>query len=184
MYTARKRQLPCLLFISLTSEKEPKIRIKVSAVILAATLGGGLTPSLSSADEPRVGRISDPLTLEECSACHIAYQSGLLPQRSWVYTMDNLSDHYGEDASLSDAAAEDIIAYLIRSAMDAASTNGRFMRGIGADEIPPRITEFSWFVSEHGSRRFSQAENNSDIGSISNCTACHRGAERGNFDDD
>ena len=160
------------------------MRIEISAAILAATLAGVFAPSLSTADEPRVGRVTNELTQEECSACHLAFQPGFLPQRSWVYIMDNLSDHYGEDASLGDAAVQEIKNYLVANAMDTSSRGTRFLRGIADNEIPLRISEFSWFAHEHGSRRIRQAESNPKIGSISNCTACHKGADRGYFDDD
>ncbi|MDH5218993.1 MAG: diheme cytochrome c, partial [Gammaproteobacteria bacterium] len=47
-----------------------------------------------------VAVVTDSLYKEECSACHMAYQPGLLPARSWEKMMDNLADHFGENAEL------------------------------------------------------------------------------------
>lgn len=152
--------------------------------ILAASIAAILLPSFSGADEPRVRKITNDLTLEECSACHMAFQPGFLPERSWRAIMENLTDHFGEDASLNAEAVQEITDYLVANSMDKSSSGSRFLRNISPDVIPMRITEFSWFAHEHGTRRINQANNNPDIGSISNCTACHRGAERGYFDDD
>lgn len=157
------------------------MHLKFSTAILAAAL---LAPTASFADEPRIGPIRNALTKTECSACHMAFQPGFLPQRSWVYIMGNLGDHYGEDASLSAAEAQEIQTYLVANAMDTTRRGARFMRGIAEAEIPLRISEFSWFTHEHEARRMNQAKTDPRIGSISNCTACHRGAERGIFDDD
>ena len=156
----------------------------VKSSILAVSLAAILFPSFSTADEPRVSKVTNALTLEECSACHMAFQAGFLPERSWRAIMANLTDHFGEDASLSAEATQEITDYLAANAMDKTKSGERFLRDISPDAIPLRISEFKWFTHEHGSRRINSANSNPDIGTISNCTACHRGAERGYFDDD
>jgi len=86
--------------------------------IIAATLVAIFSPSFSTADEPRVGKVTNALTLEECSACHMAFQPGFLPERSWRAIMKTLPDHFGEDASLSAEATQEISDYLAANAMD------------------------------------------------------------------
>ena len=156
----------------------------IKSSIVAATLAAILSPSFSTADEPRVRKITNALTFEECSACHMAFQPGFLPERSWREIMATLTDHFGEDASLSADATQEITNYLVANAMDKSKSGQRFLRNVSPDFIPLRITEFRWFTHEHGSRRINYANSNPEIGTISNCTACHRGAERGYFDDD
>ena len=111
---------------------------------------------------------------EECGACHIPYPPRFLPKASWKAIMANLSDHFGEDASLADETAAKIRGYLIsHAARWRVRKNAR---------PPLRITKLRWFVREHrhevSPRRLKKA------GSWSNCAACHRGAARGYFDDD
>ena len=129
------------------------------------------------ADNDYMAPVTDPLTLKECAACHMAYPAGFLPQASWNAIMDNLGDHFGEDASLGEAAVAEIRAYLT----GAAPAN---MRGVDNANPVLRISELAWFQHEHGARERTRAETTPEIGSIANCAACHRGAERGYFEDD
>lgn len=122
--------------------------------------------------------------LSECSDCHMAYQAGFLPKRSWSAILATLPDHFGEDASLDAASRKDIEAYLRANAADRDGRNPRWLRAIPADAVPLRISELPWFRREHGARRVARAKSDPEIGSISNCQACHRGAERGFYDDD
>ncbi len=123
-----------------------------------------------------VNPVKDAITLEECSACHIAYPSGLLPKASWRKILNNLGDHFGEDASLDDATTKHIRDYLTSHASTRLSTN--------ASNPTLRITEFNWFNQIHSARRRAYAKSHSNIGTISNCAGCHRGAEKGYFEDD
>ncbi|HCL3519159.1 TPA: diheme cytochrome c [Pseudomonas aeruginosa] len=124
-----------------------------------------------SADAPEAWR-------EECSACHLAYPPGLLPADAWRMQMKDLSNHYGSDASLDPETETVILDFLLQ-----ASVNNRLpMEGEGSG-FPPRITETRWFLKKHDEIRPSTFKRPS-IGSASNCVACHRDAERGNFDED
>lgn len=128
-----------------------------------------------------IGAVTHAATLEECSACHIAYQPGFLPVRSWTAIMATLGDHFGEDASVDEASRAEIEAYLVGNAADAGGSS-RTLRGVDADATPLRISELPWFVREHEgevSRTMMEKAK-----SMSNCAACHTGAERGMFDDD
>lgn len=131
------------------------------------------TPAL--ADEHYVQPITDPLTLEECSACHIAYPAVFLPKASWNAILDDLGNHFGEDASLGEDAVAQIRAYLTGAAPE---------RVRGVDNANPilRISELPWFRHEHGQWALDHAAADPDIGTISNCAACHRGAEKGWFE--
>lgn len=145
------------------------------AVMPQPTLAGG---------EPRVGKISNPLVAEECSACHMAFQPGFLPMRSWRTIMRTLPHHYGEDASLSESDRAEIEKYMMDNAADANGKKPRFMRKITDTQMPMRITEFRWFKGEHGTRLRNWAAKQPEIGTLTNCKGCHKGADRGYFDDD
>ncbi|MBK1730967.1 cytochrome C [Thiococcus pfennigii] len=126
---------------------------------------------------------------EECSSCHMAYQPGLLPARAWeaIMSSEGLGNHYGDDASLTDALRNEISAYLTANAAD--QTGGKRARKFaesrpGADGGLPRISENRYFVHEHDEipPRFVIA--NTQVGSFSQCNACHRGADDGDYDED
>ncbi|MFK5998366.1 MAG: cytochrome C [Rhodobacterales bacterium] len=150
-----------------------KYLTKLCSVGLGAILLIGAT---SANAEGNVRPVKDAVTLEECSACHIAYPVGLLPKASWGKILDTLGDHFGEDASLDDATTKHIRDYLTSHANTRLSVN--------ASNPTLRITDFKWFNREHSASRRAYAKSHSNIGTISNCAGCHRGAEKGRFDDD
>ena len=111
----------------------------------------------------------------ECSACHVAYLPRMLPVESWRAIMLGLDKHFGSDASLDAATANEITAFLEKN----ASTK---KHGILAKPLL-RITETGWFKSEHrevGARVWK----NPKVKSPANCGACHTKAESGDFDED
>ncbi len=155
------------------------------ALVAAAFSGAALLgPAFADDDEGGEGGIravTNETVKNECSACHMAYPPGLLPQRSWQALMGDLANHFGEDASLDEPVRKEIEDYLVANAADAG---GRSIRGLKADQTPLRISELPWFTREHGSKLIARAKSNPKIGSISNCAGCHRGAEQGYFEDD
>ncbi|MFV3415083.1 diheme cytochrome c [Pseudomonas nitroreducens] len=124
-----------------------------------------------SADAPQAWR-------EECSACHLAYPPGLLPADAWRMQMKDLGDHYGSDASLDPEAEAVILDFLLQ-----ASANNRLPVEGGTPGFPPRITETRWFLKKHDEVSPSTFKR-PGIGSAANCAACHRDAEKGDFDED
>jgi len=134
-----------------------------------------LTAAPALADDDAMPPVTNAATLEECSACHIAYPPGFLPARSWVAIMGDLQNHFGENAQLDEATRAEIEAYLV-------GASASRIRGVPDSVTPLRITELPWFTREHGEevspRMLKKAK------SMSNCAACHRGAERGYFEDD
>jgi len=149
-----------------------KTLISLSLIAITALPGAGAAQSNGEA-----------LTKQECSACHMAYQSWFLPKRSWTEIMATLPDHFGEDASLPEADRAAIEAYLLSGAADRNGRMPRWLKAVPADVAPLRITELSWYLHEHGSRLQARAKSDPAIGTLSNCVACHKGAERGYFED-
>ncbi|MFA7416182.1 MAG: diheme cytochrome c [Rhizobium sp.] len=133
------------------------------------------------AEDERYSPVTNERTKAECSACHMAYPAGLLPQNSWKALMTSLPNHFGEDASLDEVVRQEIEDYLVANALDA---NGRSSSNAKPGDAPMRISEMPWFAREHGPRLIARAKADEKIGSISNCAACHRGAEQGYFEDD
>ena len=52
------------------------------------------------------------------------------------------------------------------------------------EAAPLRITELPYFVHEHDEIPARLIADNDKVESLSQCNACHRGAERGQFDED
>jgi len=77
--------------------------------VLFAAAALCLTTSVAQAEA--LPPVDDEIAKTECSDCHMAYPAVVLPKASWDKIMNNLSDHYGEDASLDDATVQHLIKY-------------------------------------------------------------------------
>jgi hypothetical protein len=134
--------------------------------------------SLTIASLPALGAspwiVENTTAQEECSACHMAYAPGFLPKRSWRAIMNNLSNHFGEDASLGEAARSEIELYFTAIAP-------KEVNRVSSIAVPLRITDLRWFRGEHGSRLRNRAANDPNIVTISNCSGCHTRAAQGRF---
>lgn len=128
--------------------------------------------------------VADPLVREECGSCHLAFAPSMLPARSWARLLADLQNHFGDDASVDAATAARIGDYLAANAADSGGRRygEKLLRGVGAASSPLRITELPKWVKEHREIRDTEWRRR-EIGSRANCTACHRDAERGYYDD-
>ncbi len=131
-----------------------------------------------------VAPVNNSLYADECGACHFAYQPGLLPERSWKKMMASLDDHFGENAELDEGDRQTLTDYLASNAGDHSNykRSKKLMRSIQSSDTPLRITDIPYFVHEHDEVP-SRALENEKVGSLSNCTACHRTAEQGSFEE-
>jgi Dihaem cytochrome c len=129
--------------------------------------------------------VSNAAYQKECSACHMAYPPGFLPERSWRKVMDNLEDHFGDNAGLDDAARKEILDFLIKHSAERSNTEEahEILASIPAGATPRRITETGFFIREHREVNPSVFKRKS-IGSASNCGACHTTADQGDYDED
>ena len=110
----------------------------------------------------------------ECGSCHLAYPPNLLSAPAWGRLMVGLNRHFGTDASLDAAAAAEIGAFLERNA-------GRGKR-VDGENGTLRISETPWFKRKHHEVA-ALAWKNARIKTPANCSACHTGAARGDFDE-
>jgi len=119
----------------------------------------------------------------ECGTCHMAYPAGFLPARSWEKLMGNLSNHFGDNAELSEADRQQITGYLLaRSGEKTADRHAaRFAASAPAGETPLRISELPYFQREHREIPQRFIKDNAKVGSLSNCAACHTKAAQGSF---
>jgi hypothetical protein len=121
---------------------------------------------------------------DTCGACHFAYQPELLPSASWAGIVGNLGDHFGQTVD-SDAESKKAIAkYLTDNAAErsGAKLAVKIMKCLRG-QTPSRITEIPYIRRKHHDvppAVFSRKA----VGSLSNCSACHKTADQGIYDDD
>ena len=115
-----------------------------------------------------------PMYQQECAACHTAYPPGMLPAASWNRVMNNLNRHYGADASLDPATVKTLSTWI-------AANAGTYKR-VGEEPFQDRITLSEWFIRKH--REVSKPTwKLPAVKSAANCTACHKQAEQGDFNE-
>lgn len=110
----------------------------------------------------------------ECASCHVAYPPKLLPATAWRRMMAGLDQHFGTDASVDARTAAEIGAFLESNAGQGKK------RGIDSGTL--RISETPWFRRKHDEVAASTWKN-PKVRTAANCSACHAGAERGDFDE-
>lgn len=154
-------------------------------VRLAALLAGaGLTsaPTVAGTLSGVLPMPATPEYVRECGGCHTAYAPTYLPARAWRALMDNLSAHFGDDASLPEPTRSALAHELERLAGDRAS---------GAPEIalhnarlpqnaPLRITQTPFFAYMHDEVPASIWKRGG-VGGKANCGACHPRADQGSY---
>jgi len=111
----------------------------------------------------------------ECGSCHMAFPPGLLPAASWKKVMTGLDKHFGTDASLPATDTQAITDYLVKHASNRWTAN----------TAPIKITDGEWFKTKHRAGEIDPAVwKRESVKSPSNCMACHRAADKGDFDED
>lgn len=155
-------------------------------LITSVSSAGALLASGGGGEEGGGGRAMPAVTnakwKAECSGCHMLYHPALLPERSWQKMMSGLDNHFGENAALDTPTRDEIAAFLAANSAD-RQTNRRSQRinqSIPAGAAPLRISETDYFVAKHDEISAAVFKRKS-VGSASNCIACHKGAEQGNF---
>lgn len=115
---------------------------------------------------------------EECTSCHMAYPPQMLHADSWRSMMNGLSKHFGTDASVDDKRRAAITDFLLanaggRKTGDTRDANGKPLL---------RISETAHFAKKH--REIAAATwQRASIKSPANCTACHRDAAAGDYNE-
>ena len=122
---------------------------------------------------------------EECGSCHIAYPAGLLPKKSWDKIMNNLENHFDENAELAKEDKLEIQKYLADNALSKHRLNNlsKMLRNFPKKQTPIRITKLPYFIRKHDEVPARMVSKNPEVKSFSQCDKCHSGAEKGNFDE-
>jgi mono/diheme cytochrome c family protein len=141
--------------------------------IAVRALGATLAIATASAQAATLTAASASTYQEECGSCHTAYPARFLKPADWTAVLGNLDRHYGTDATLDSAAVGAVARHLGVGAPPAQ---------VSSTTALPRITRSGWFVREHD--EISAATFKSPaVRSAANCSACHSGADRGDFDE-
>ncbi len=152
------------------------------ALGLALGLYGGLGVALAALPQERWRLVEAPgIYAENCGDCHHAHHPSLRTGDMWARVVASLEDHYGEDASLSDREAREILAFLTRN--DATRFDTEAAVRIGrAESADLRISSTTHWKRRHAALPAAIFSTRA-VGSRANCHACHADAASGRFDD-
>lgn len=123
---------------------------------------------------------------EECGSCHFAYPPGLLPESSWKKIMQNLDNHFGDNAELEQSIYDGLLDYLTSNAADHSEyrRSQKIVRSLEPNVTIDRITDTPYFIREHNEIPRRLVIENPKVGSFSQCDLCHRNAKKGSFNED
>lgn len=138
-----------------------RILFAAAALLIAAT----------SAQAETFPVISDKTVLLECGDCHMAFPPETLPKATWEIIIGNLSDHFGEDASLDAPTVATVLAYHVKNASDVS--NVRAATKWRTSGFVSRIIDAPRFIKKH--KQCSDAVwAHPKVMSKANCIACHK----------
>ncbi|MCF6310223.1 MAG: cytochrome b/b6 domain-containing protein [Sulfurimonas sp.] len=128
-------------------------------------------------------KVEHKLFYDECISCHTLYSPHLLPKKSWVKMMDNLENHFGDDASLEQEDVDSIKKYLVNNSAEDSTKESAFkiFKSMEANDTIA-ITETPYWKKRHKDIEKSVFKRKK-IGNISNCKACHKNIEQGLLND-
>lgn len=124
-----------------------------------------------------------PQFYNECKSCHTLYPPYLLPKQSWVKMMDNLENHFGDDASLDEKDKNSIRDYLVDNSAENSTKESAFhiLKSIKNTEIIA-VTKTPYWEKRHDEIDKSIFASK-DVVAKSNCKACHKNIEQGLLND-
>jgi nitrate/TMAO reductase-like tetraheme cytochrome c subunit len=115
--------------------------------------------------------INNPVVLKECGDCHMVYPAETLSQKAWENIMSNLSNHFGEDASIDASSAAEVLDFYKRNSFDVSKTRAAQKWRTQSNVI--RITEAPRFMKKHGNCP-AEVWQHKNVTSKANCLACHK----------
>lgn len=155
-------------------------RILVSAALVAtfaSTAQAEMSPEVLAKKVASGNIVADKTVIAECGACHMVYGPVNLLGESWRMLMNDLPNHFGEDASLSEPTRTYIEDFLVGKSMDASgSMYGKMMaKKIKKKKktLPIRLSEMPGWAKDHSANKigadiWAKVNNNK-----SDCRGCH-----------
>ena len=146
-----------------------------------------LTSCFLYADEMKVSikPVDNEVYKNECGSCHFAYPAGLLPSSAWNKMMSNLSNHFGDDASVDEKTFQTLASYLNENSAE-KSMNYKRSRKIVENlkgTIPDSISKMPYMKKQHKEIK-ENLITQKEVKGLFNCTACHKNAEKGIFSEE
>lgn len=128
--------------------------------------------------------VANQIYKDTCNACHFAYQPALLPSVSWAGILGNLPDHFGQSVDLDAESKKTIAKYLTENAAEHSGGKlaGKIIKCLRG-QTPSRITQIPCIRREHHEIP-PEVFTRKAVGSFSNCSACHKTADQGIYDED
>ncbi len=129
--------------------------------------------------------VNNEIYKNECGSCHFAYPAGLLPSSAWNKMMSNLSNHFGDDASVDEKTFQTLSSYLNENSAE-KSMNYKRSRKIVENlngTIPDSISKMPYIKKKHKEIK-ENLITQKDVKGLFNCTACHKNAEKGIFSEE
>ncbi len=163
--------------------------LAMAPLAAVALLGAALSApaQAQTGAEQRPLTIQDEIVASECGDCHMAFSPGRLSMAGWKKIMANLSDHFGEDASLDAKTTQHIEAYMVSKAFDAKNSYPsqlRLKQWVKKGIIDPiRITETPRWTRHHNSPKYRRMMQEVKYDRGANCLVCHKNAERGVYEE-
>lgn len=169
--------------LSLSQKMVAFIGIGGAIVVLLYALSVPNNPLIAGYN-PKVDYERDnPVFVNECGSCHTLYPPALLPKSSWTKLMGNLSNHFGDDASLDPKDHQTILAYLLEHSAE-SSTQEMSVKMVQSlqnrDMIA--ITKTPFWKETHEDIP-AEVFQNTKVKSRANCKACHSDVEEGRIED-
>lgn len=124
------------------------------------------------------------LFVSECGACHTLYPPHSLPKHSWVSMMNDLENHFGDDATLYEDDYHTILNFLVQNSAETSTQEMSFKisQSVGSNDIIA-ITQTGYWQNEHKNIPKKVFEHN-EVKSKANCKVCHSDIENGLIEDD
>jgi len=125
----------------------------------------------------------NPVFVNECGSCHTLYPPTLLAKEGWSVLMGDLSNHFGDDASLDPADERSIREYLLAHSAETSTQEMSFkmMQSLEKRDMIA-ITQTPFWKKRH--HPISEEIFKSDkVKSRANCKACHSDVEQGRIED-
>lgn len=143
-----------------------------------------LLVSVSAIASQGVAPVTNDLYLRECGACHMAYQPGLLPARTWQALLSGLDKHFNENAELEAADLKKIRSYVIQNSADNSNfaISVKIMKYLGAADNPIKIMDVPYMAKKHRVLENRLDKQNGKVSiKLSRCEDCHSHAAKGSY---
>lgn len=154
-----------------------------SIALLIYTLVVPNNPLIAAHNEKVDYEKINPVFVNECGSCHTLYPPTLLPKKGWTKLMGDLSNHFGDDASLDPADHQTILAYLSANSAETSTQemSVKIMQSLKNSDMIA-ITETPFWQRTHSDIPV-EVFKGENVKSRANCKACHSDVEQGRIED-